>query len=345
MLSSRHTAVGLLVFMAWLIVAGCADRRDLLRDQDAASLGPRSGALPPATLPPQAQLAITTPPQTTAALSQPSTLPPQSTTVSVVPRGAAPSAADGALVQASAPAPAFQSAPPSTNDSPLRILYQRAAARYATINSYIARMRRREEVNGKTNPEEVMVFRFRKQPWSVYFKWIGSEGQGREVVYVKGQYGDMIHTLLAPGDHPFMAGGKQMSVSPDNIFIRSRTRHSIRDAGIGSIIDRYGLLVEAFEKGDKHAGTVSYLGQQKRPEYSGPVDVVERDIPPGAEPQLPRGGRRWLFFDSASSLPVLTITHDDKGHEVEYYCYDQIQPNVKLDDDDFNPDKLWPTKR
>ena len=68
-------------------------------------------------------------------------------------------------------------------------------------------------------------------------------------------------------------------------------------------------------------------------------------IPPGVEPQLPRGGRRWLFFDPASHLPVLMITHDNMDHEVEYYCYDRIQYPVKLDDLDFDPDKLWPTKK
>ena len=68
-------------------------------------------------------------------------------------------------------------------------------------------------------------------------------------------------------------------------------------------------------------------------------------IPPGVEPQLPRGGRRWLFFDPASHLPVLMITHDDKDHEVEYYCYDRLQYPVKLDDLDFDPDKLWPMKK
>jgi hypothetical protein len=60
---------------------------------------------------------------------------------------------------------------------------------------------------------------------------------------------------------------------------------------------------------------------------------------------LPHGGRRWLFFDTVSHLPVLMITHDDKDHEAEYYCYDRIQYPVKLDDLDFDPEKLWPGKK
>lgn len=262
------------------------------------------------------------------------------------PLSAAPAAAPE-IVQAGATAPAqgLETPPAARAESPLRGFYNRAAEQYATIDSYIARLRRREEIHGKSHPEEVMLVKFRKQPWSVYFKWIGPEGHGREVTYVRGQHGDQIHTLLAQGDHPFLAGGKRMSVAPDNIFIKSRTRHSIQEAGIGAIIDKFGVLVESAERGDTRLGTITYLGRQKRPEYESPMEAVERVLPPGCEPQLPRGGRRWLFFDSASGLPVLTITHDDGGREVEYYCYDLIQHPVRLDDDDFNPDRLWPTGR
>jgi hypothetical protein len=205
-------------------------------------------------------------------------------------------------------------------------------------------VRRREQVNGKDRPEEVLLFKFRKQPWSVYFKFLGPEGQGREVVYVKGQYGNMIHSLLAAGDMPLMPAGKRMAISPDNIFVRSASRHTITEAGIGSIVERFGRLVEAVEKGNMQYGTVKYVGQVKRPEFECPLEAAEQGIPAGYDPNLPRGGRRWLMFDPTNGLPVLLLTHDDTGHEVEYYCYDRIEYPVKLDDDDFNPDKLWPAK-
>jgi hypothetical protein len=234
----------------------------------------------------------------------------------------------------------------ATPDSAFKIreLYNQAALRYATIDSYVSRLRRREFFKGKDQPEELILFKFRKQPWSVYFKWLGAEGQGREVVYVKGQHGNMIHSLLAAGDMPFAPAGKRMALSPDNIFVRGASRHSITEAGIGNIIEKFGLILESQERGDKRLGPVTYLGKQKRPEFETPLDVVEHDLPPGLETQLPGGGRRWTLFDSVSHLPVLMITHDQKGHEVEYYCYDRIQFPVKLDDLDFDPDRLWPEK-
>jgi hypothetical protein len=37
----------------------------------------------------------------------------------------------------------------------------------------------------------------------------------------------------------------------------------------------------------------------------------------------------------------LLVTRDDRGQEVEYYHYDRLQFPVRLDDADFNPDRLW----
>ena len=62
-------------------------------------------------------------------------------------------------------------------------------------------------LNGIVRPEELMHFKFRKQPWSVYFKWLGPEGRGREAIYVQGKYDNKLHTLLAAGDMPFTPAG------------------------------------------------------------------------------------------------------------------------------------------
>ena len=90
----------------------------------------------------------------------------------------------------------------------LQELARAATARYGTIDSYIARFRSREVVGGKQKPEETMVIKFRKEPWSVYFKWLGKEGQGREVVFVPGKYGDKLHTILAAGECTLHACGQ-----------------------------------------------------------------------------------------------------------------------------------------
>ncbi len=285
-----------------------------------------------------------------ADLQQPIVVRPEART----PIAAGPSRANAATPPAAevraaaaetvAPAVAVASAVqlPDEPTARLRALYRMADERYATIDSYIARVRRREQANGKAKPEEVFLFKYRKQPLSVYFKWIGTEGHGREVVYVQGQHGNKIHTLLAAGDMPLAPAGQRLAVAPDSIFVRNASRHSITEAGIGHIIANYGKLLDALDRGDPKAGTVRCLGSVKRPEFETPLEGIERTIPPNVDPDVPRGGRRLCMFDIAARLPVLVITLDAAGNEVDYYCYDRLQFPVKLNDDDFDPDKLWP---
>jgi hypothetical protein len=241
-----------------------------------------------------------------------------------------------------AAAPSASVEDPSTK---LHTLYREAAERYAQVDSYIVRLVRREQLNGKDKPEEILLFKFRKEPWSVYFKWLGTEGKGREVIFVPGRYENKIQTLLAAGDIPLMPGGKRFAVDPNSPFVLSSSRHSIRQAGIGALIEGFGRQLAESSKGSQGGGVFKYLGPIQRPDLGGPGEAVEQTIVPGTDPQLPRGGHRLWVFDAALKFPVLIITHDDTGHEVEYYCYDRFEFPVHLDDDDFNPDKQWNPRR
>ena len=279
--------------------------------------------------------------------STPSPLPASPPAGCDAPQQVSPASRDSApLVNTVVPAIVpEQPASPALGEpfAAIRRLHREAVASYAVIDSYNVRLRRREQVNGKNKPEEVILFSFRKEPWSVHFKWIGETGKGREVVYVKGQYENKIHTLLAAGDNILLKAGTRFSLSPDSPLIRNESRHSISDAGVGHLIDNFGTVVEAAERGNLSLH-VKYLGLARRSELGAPVEAVQNDIPPGIDPQLPHGGRCLWYFDPANHLPVLLITYDERGQEVEFYCYDFFQFPVKLDDRDFNPDLLWPAK-
>jgi hypothetical protein len=222
-----------------------------------------------------------------------------------------------------------------------RQLLQQAAARCATLDSYIVRLTRRETVKGKLGPEEIIAFSFRKQPFSVHFKWLGKTAEGREVVYVKDRYDNKIYTKVAAGDSLLLPAGARLALSPDNPLVRGASHHPITDAGVYRCVEMLIAVLDAQEHGDRRYGTLTVLPPQRRPEYPQPIQTMERILPPGVEPDLPRGGRRLIYFDPDWQLPMLVITYDDKGNEVEYYHYDRLITPVHLDDDDFNPDKLW----
>jgi hypothetical protein len=236
-----------------------------------------------------------------------------------------------------------RAAEPANGLAPFHELYQKAAQTYASMDSYTVRLRRREVVGNQNRPEEILLFKWRREPWSVYFKWLGAEGKGREVIYVRGRYEGALHTLTAAGDLPLLPAGRHIKVSPDGVLVKSKSRYPITQAGLGVLVERFGKIVENQDKGDLHEGSLKYLGQLKRPEYEHNVEGVLQIVPAKGDPNLPRGGQRHWFFDPESHLPMLLITQDETGREVEYYCHDRLMFPIHLTDDDFNPDLLWKT--
>jgi hypothetical protein len=331
---ARKLAVPALVGAALtLIPLGCTDlgphRLDGLARRPSSAGTPRPAAADPTKPPPPAApLYIPGPPMARTPAGGENIKP-----AAFVPAKEAKAAAQ--------PAVAAEPPAPTATSNPLREVYERAARQYAAMDSYMMRLRRREVVNGQNRPEELMLAKFRREPWSVYFKWIGEEAKGREVVFVKGRYKNHIHTHTAAGDIPLLPAGQRFEVAPESMLVRSKTRYAITDAGLESIIRRYGKIVEQVEKGDGRHGSLRYLGKLKRPEFENWVEGVLQTVPPQFDPLLAKGGQRWWFFDTTNHLPVLLIAQDETGREVEYYCHDHIQFPVRLDDDDFNPDKLW----
>lgn len=339
MVSRKLIVVGL---VAGLVSGGCATPNSASPVTRGRSATPPPAA-PTARVPP--------PPRPLPAAPSPQPAPASGTRAEPPPPAwptpqASPSAG-GAIRPVAAPsaavAPQSPSATPDADEQrrKLRELHQLAAERYATIDAYTVQLRRREQVNGQDQPEEILLLKFRKKPWSIYFKWLGTTAQGREAVYVQGQHDNKLHTLLAAGDMPFMPAGKRIALAPDSVFVRSASRHALTEAGIGTVIEHFGKLVQ--QEARLPAGqpsTCRCQGLVQRPEFAAPVEVVEQVVRPGVEPLLPGGGRRLWAFDPASHLPVLIVTWDMSGHEVEYYCFTDFRTPVALSDADFDPNRL-----
>lgn len=224
-------------------------------------------------------------------------------------------------------------------DSPLTRLGRQAIEREKLMSNYIVRMRRREQVNGKSQPEEIILLKYRRAPLSVHCKWLGDEGRGREIVYVQGQHDDKIHLLTGKGD--FLGAGRKLSFTPDSPLVRSQSRYPVTEAGLGAATLRFGQLMSAIERGQTNAGSAKYLGLVNRPEFPMPVEAVEQAIPPGLEAFLPRGGTRFFYFDESIGVPTVVYTLDPNKQEAEYYHFDRLQSPINLDDRDFDPNELW----
>ncbi len=242
------------------------------------------------------------------------------------------------------PTPPAKPAEPVSDAAAARKLLDAFAKQYAGLKDFEARLVKREVVNGKALPQDEILYRFRVQPQSVYMKVLSENGQGREVLYVRGQFQNQMHVVTGKGDNRLVGVGFKTTVDPDSRQATAKSRYRIYEAGFSRTLAGLTKSVEAMEK-NQPGVRVKVLGPVKRPEYPYPLECVEGTIQPGDEPGLPKGGTRRVFFDSKPEspsymLPVLVVTTEPDGREVEYYCFDRFKIPSGMTDADWTPDHL-----
>lgn len=235
------------------------------------------------------------------------------------------------------PTPSKTPSLPTKPTGDVRALVEASRARYAGVPDFEAHLVKREVVNGKAFPQEESLYHLRQKPHSVAFRVISEAGEGREVLYVQGQFENKIHLITGKGDNRLVGTGYKTSLAVDDRQVQSKNRYKITEAGFGRTLAPLLRQVDA--------GIVTSLGKVNRPEYPYPLDGIEVSLRPGDDALMPRGGKRQIFFDSQPNspgyqLPVLVITTDEIGKEVEYYCFDRIKIPSGWTDADWSPDRL-----
>ncbi len=226
-------------------------------------------------------------------------------------------------------------------------LLDAANKRYADLTDYEARLVKREVVNGKQLPQDEIVYRLRTSPLSVYMKVLSAEGQGREVMYVKGQFDNKIHLITGKGDHLLAGAGYKTDMDPDSKAATAKSRYRIYEAGFGRTLT--GLAKALNPPDGSSPPAVKTLGLVQRKEVPYALEGVEVTIRAGEDPMLAKGGRRQVFFDPKPDspgyvLPILVVTTDADGKEVEYYFFDQLKVPSGMKDADWNPATLGKRK-
>lgn len=244
---------------------------------------------------------------------------------------------------------AVQSADPHSPVEParaakLRELIGNANQSLEKLGDYKVRMRRREIVANKTCHEDLVMLTIRHKPFAVLVKClVGSENEGRQIIYHAGQPEESFQVLTGKGD---VLAGMRMDIPVNSVMVTSSCRRGLNEAGFANMVQRFGLAVDKYISGQGRVSEFEPIGLQTRAESRAPMEVVIQRIPAGEEALLQQGGiRYWHFSADADSaerhLPTLVITFDNKGQEVEYYLHDRLIPQVSLEAHDFNADKLW----
>jgi hypothetical protein len=242
----------------------------------------------------------------------------------------APRPTDSAPPQQAAPVPAQQAAP---MDAPLRLIHEAQKA-YQNVRDYTCLLVKRERMNGKLPPNNVIDMKVRTQPFSVYLHWREPRSEaGQEVCYVAGQNGGKMRV------HPKGILGSVsgfISLDPNDPRARQTSRRSITEAGIGNMIERFARAWENERRlpQETQVQVADYEYNRRRctrveivhPNNNGHF-LYYRDV---------------IYFDKETHLPIRLEFYDwplqanDPGQLVEIYSFANMRINVGLTDDVFN---------
>lgn len=220
------------------------------------------------------------------------------------------------------------------------LLASKAVAAYESLNGCIMRFTRRENLGKGIKPEETVLLKMRREPFAVHMKWLDTEALGRQIVYNRGADETCMHVITASGDIPLIGGHRRMKVDINSSMAKGSTRYTIIDTGYGGAVMRYRKVVEDWQRGNLPQQNVKSLGLVMRSEFPVRQAAVEMTFPPGYDTHFPRGAKRLICFSLETGLPTVLTTWDESGLELEYYKFDRAIM-VPLDDNDFDPDRLW----
>jgi hypothetical protein len=105
---------------------------------------------------------------------------------------------------------------------------------HASLRDYTCYFIRQERVKGVLLDENVIQFKFRPQPFSVYMRWLEPQKfKGQEVAYIHGKNGNMMRV------HPKMWGSVVgfVNIAPTDPRVYEHSRHTIYEAGMGAMIE------------------------------------------------------------------------------------------------------------
>jgi hypothetical protein len=227
--------------------------------------------------------------------------------------------------------PAAAPGAPSMLDEPLRLM-QLARQSYQGVRTYTCLLIKRERVRGQLEADQVIRMRVRTQPFSVYLRWQDPRQMaGQETCYVAGRNNGMmrVHGVGLAG----LAGW--VSLDPRDPRVLEHSRHTITEAGLGNLLDRYGRRWEEERKLNQT--------QVRLANFTYDNHLCRR-----VETIHPAGGpftfyRSMVYFDTATHLPIRVENYDfprprgnPDGDLAEMYSYAGLSLNVELGEEAFN---------
>jgi outer membrane lipoprotein-sorting protein len=171
-----------------------------------------------------------------------------------------------------------------------------------------------------------ILFKFRK-PFSVYMRWLNEPHAGREVIYVAGKWEGKL--WVHKGSFPDLT----LCLDPEFCQSVTASRHPVTEAGMGYAIELVRDNLARAAANPDHRVRVYDHGRQEL--YGEACRCFEAVMPPD------KGyySHRAKICQSLRTGLLLRITiWDHDGRMIEDYGFANLEANVGLSDQDFDPD-------
>jgi hypothetical protein len=220
----------------------------------------------------------------------------------------------------------------SPMDEPVRLIAE-AQSQFEKVTDYTCTLVKKERIDGALTPDNVMLMSVRNDPFSVDLRWLEPKDiTGQEACYVAGRNDGKMRVKSAG----LLGAVGFISIDPTDPRAQKTSRHSITEAGIGNLIERF---VTRWENERKLNLTQVKIGEY---EYNKRRCVRVETIHPTNPDNQFLSYRTILYFDKETHLPVRLEAYDwpsgegEKGALIEVLNFTKLQLNVGLPDETFN---------
>jgi len=202
-----------------------------------------------------------------------------------------------------------------------------AEAAYNRVTMYTAVFHKQQRIAGKLLSEEIIFLKCRKEPFSLYMKWIEEPYKGSELLYVAGWNEGRIRAHRG-GILSFIIH----NLNPKDPKLMANELYPATSTGIGYLLEGVALNMRKAI----NAGDLTFSENRKEKVYGRNTRSLEVNFPKEKVKKYD-GWRFVINQDVQSKILVRIKIYDQDDQLIEYYGYENINLNAPLTNADFDP--------
>jgi hypothetical protein len=202
-----------------------------------------------------------------------------------------------------------------------------AEAAYDRVTTYTAVFHKQQRVAGKLLPEETILLKCRRKPFSLYMKWIAAPYKGSELLYVAGWNEDRVRAHRG-GILRFIT----RNLDPRDPGIMVGNLRPVTSTGIGYLLENVAINIRKAIK----VGDLTFSERGEETVYGRNTRIVEVTFP--KERSRDYDGYRYVINQDVETKILVRIRIFDRDDQlVENYGYENLDLDAPLTDADFDP--------